>query len=173
MRRAILFLLLSALPLFAGQPWPGIKFTEVRAYAWPIKAVKSVDVILPGMKLRPDVINKEGTVLTPQEVKQLLAAVTGKHRNYAVAMCHIPHNAFVFYRTRRSSRQTALVTGSSQGIDEAVAIRLAEEGANVAVNYDSHAGSALSAKSPFWYDGRLWFSDWGSRRKVSRAGRRR
>jgi hypothetical protein len=101
MRRAILFLLLSALPLFAGQPWPGIKFTEVRAYAWPIKAVKSVDVILPGMKLRPDVINKEGTVLTPQEVKQLLAAVTGKHRNYAVAMCHIPHNAFVFYDAAR------------------------------------------------------------------------
>jgi glucose 1-dehydrogenase len=39
--------------------------------------------------------------------------------------------------------KTALVTGSSQGIGEAVAIRLAEEGANVVVNYHSHAESAM------------------------------
>ena len=38
--------------------------------------------------------------------------------------------------------KTALVTGSSQGIGEAIAIRLAEEGANVVVNYHSHAESA-------------------------------
>jgi glucose 1-dehydrogenase len=38
--------------------------------------------------------------------------------------------------------KTALVTGSSQGIGEAVAVRLAEEGANVVVNYHSHAESA-------------------------------
>jgi glucose 1-dehydrogenase len=38
--------------------------------------------------------------------------------------------------------KTALVTGSSQGIGEAVAVRLAKEGANVVVNYHSHAESA-------------------------------
>ena len=38
--------------------------------------------------------------------------------------------------------KTALVTGSSQGIGQAVAIRLAEEGADVIVNYHSHAESA-------------------------------
>jgi glucose 1-dehydrogenase len=38
--------------------------------------------------------------------------------------------------------KTALVTGSSQGIGEAVAIRFAEEGANVVVNFHSHAESA-------------------------------
>ncbi len=38
--------------------------------------------------------------------------------------------------------KAALVTGSSQGIGEAVAIRLAEEGANVVVHYRSHPESA-------------------------------
>ncbi|RPJ62508.1 MAG: glucose 1-dehydrogenase [Acidobacteria bacterium] len=42
----------------------------------------------------------------------------------------------------RLAGKNALVTGSSQGIGEAVAIRLAEEGANVVVNYHSHAESA-------------------------------
>jgi glucose 1-dehydrogenase len=36
------------------------------------------------------------------------------------------------------SGKTVLVTGSSQGIGEAVALRLAEEGADIVVNYHSH-----------------------------------
>src|ERR1043166_5472233 len=42
----------------------------------------------------------------------------------------------------RLSGKAAVVTGSSQGIGEAVAIRLAEEGADVVVNYHSHPESA-------------------------------
>jgi len=38
--------------------------------------------------------------------------------------------------------KTALVTGSSQGLGEAAAIRLAKEGADVVVNYHTHAESA-------------------------------
>ena len=49
------------------------------------------------MTLKPGVINKEGALLTPDQTKRLLAAVTGKHPGHAVAACHIPHNAFVFY----------------------------------------------------------------------------
>jgi glucose 1-dehydrogenase len=38
--------------------------------------------------------------------------------------------------------KTAMVTGSSRGIGESVAIRLAEEGADIIVNYHSHEESA-------------------------------
>jgi glucose 1-dehydrogenase len=40
------------------------------------------------------------------------------------------------------AEKCALVTGSSQGIGEAVAVRLAEEGANVVVNYHTHPEGA-------------------------------
>ena len=38
--------------------------------------------------------------------------------------------------------KVALVTGSSQGIGQAIAIRLAEEGASVVINYRSHPEGA-------------------------------
>jgi NAD(P)-dependent dehydrogenase (short-subunit alcohol dehydrogenase family) len=38
--------------------------------------------------------------------------------------------------------KVALVTGSSQGIGQAIAIRLASEGANVAINYRSNPEGA-------------------------------
>jgi glucose 1-dehydrogenase len=41
--------------------------------------------------------------------------------------------------------KTALVTGSSQGIGQAVAVRLAEEGADVIVNYNTHPEGANEA----------------------------
>jgi glucose 1-dehydrogenase len=44
--------------------------------------------------------------------------------------------------------KVVLVTGSSQGIGAAIAVRLAEEGADIVVNYRSHPeeGEAVKAK---------------------------
>ncbi len=96
MKRAFLLLLLSTLSLLGDEPWPGVPFTEVRAYAW--RDDKETEaVILPGMTLKPGLINKEGALLIAEQVKVLLSAVTGKHTWHPVAACFYPHNAFVFY----------------------------------------------------------------------------
>jgi hypothetical protein len=96
MKHAIILSFLTTLSLFAEDPWPGVKFAEVKAYAWPGDQGGEA-VILEGMSLKAGVMNPDGAVLTPEQVKRLLAAVTGKHPAHAVADCHIPHNAFVFY----------------------------------------------------------------------------
>lgn len=97
MTRALIIALLSTLCAYADEAaWPGVKFSEVRAFAWPDDK-STTKVILDGMSLKEGAINPDGALLTPEQTKALIKAVTGKHPDYPVAMCHIPHNAFVFY----------------------------------------------------------------------------
>jgi hypothetical protein len=92
----IAVLLLLTAPTFADEVWPGVKFSEVRAYAWPYDK-ETEAVILKDFKLEPGAINPGGSLLSPEQIRALVRAVTGKHAKYPVAACHIPHNAFVFF----------------------------------------------------------------------------
>jgi hypothetical protein len=97
-RFAVLAIVLLSRAIFAAEEWPGVPFVEVRAYAWPLENEKGDrKVILAGMRLREDVINPEGAVLSADQVKRLQAAVTGEHAEHALIRCYDPHNAFVFY----------------------------------------------------------------------------
>jgi hypothetical protein len=102
MNRALFFLLFSTAALFAENTWPGIPFSEVRAYAWPdahlpTGARGTAPVILPGMALRPDVVNKDGAQLSSAQVTRLRKAVTVKAPLHDIRPLHYPHNAFIFY----------------------------------------------------------------------------
>lgn len=101
MNRVLLFLLI-AVSARGGEPWPGIPFTEVRAYAWPKDHHRPDDrgaapVMLSKMALRADVINQEGARLNPEQVIRLQRALSMKGPLHDILSLYLPHNAFVFF----------------------------------------------------------------------------
>lgn len=101
MNRVLLLLLLSTVSLFANAPWPGVNYTEVRAFAWDPGATKSELLIRADMTFEEGVINKDGALLNAQQVKPLLAAQARRITSGLVAGCYTPHNAFVFYNAEK------------------------------------------------------------------------
>jgi hypothetical protein len=98
--RAILIILLTTASVFAGAPWPGVDYTEVRAFAWAPTvppAIPPEELIHADMTFADGVINKAGTLLNATQVKRLLAAQARRHKPRGAAGCYSPHNAFVFY----------------------------------------------------------------------------
>ena len=82
----------------AEADWPGTAYIEVRAYAYNPRPADTNPSILKDGHLNPTVLNKDGLVLTADQTKYLLAAVTGKHPDPGVyAACFNPRHAFVFY----------------------------------------------------------------------------
>jgi hypothetical protein len=105
MKRALLFLLLFASRVVAGDLWPSVPFATVRGYAWPDDQRPSV--ILPGIKLAPGVINKEGALLDGDQIHRLRMAVSrqppsrGGIQKISSFNCYNPHDAFVFYNAAK------------------------------------------------------------------------
>ena len=96
----LLALLFSYLPAPAAEKWPGVPFSEVRAYAWPADTQEEA-VILPDKSLLPGVLNENGALLTSKEVQRLRNAVTGRHADHPIMACYTPHNAFVFIDAKK------------------------------------------------------------------------
>jgi hypothetical protein len=99
-RRAIFIVALLCLAVTARADWPGVPFTEVRAYAWPLD-LNTDKVILPGMQLHGRTLKKSGALLSADQTARLLAAQQRKVMQRPKAACYVPHNAFVFYDAKR------------------------------------------------------------------------
>ena len=94
MKRLLSFILLLPLTLHAA--WPQGDYTEVRAFAYNLKG-ETHRLIIEDGKLSGTVANKNGVLLTPRQIKNLVAAVASKHPKHPHAACFVPRHAFVFY----------------------------------------------------------------------------
>jgi len=100
-KSTVLLFFLSSIPLFAAAPWPGVKYTEVRAYAWSDAIPSDILLIKPDWSFVDGVLNKEGALLNARQTKSLLAAESRRRIDRGVAGCYAPHNAFVFYNAEK------------------------------------------------------------------------
>ena len=99
MRLAILFSLLSTISVWAAAQWPGVPYSEVRAFAWDA-SLSTDELIHADMSFADGVINKEGTPLSEAQVKRLLQAEARRLNQGRTPGCYFPHNAFVFYNAQ-------------------------------------------------------------------------
>ena len=98
MRVVPLLLLLGASTVSAAD-WPGVKYTEVRAYFYNADSEHSRHFILPDGKLDPSASPSGGVGLNPAQVARLLAAINGPAPTHPVTSCYVPHHAFAFYNS--------------------------------------------------------------------------
>ena len=101
MKKFILICLLAPLFSFAGEKtWPGVEYTEVKAFHWPSDS-DTRRLIDKNFKLLPGVVNKDGVKLSKEQALSLIKSVSGKFPDHPRAMCYIPHNAFIFYNEKK------------------------------------------------------------------------
>jgi len=84
----------------AAPSWPGVSFFEVRAYSYNAKGYAKPPIVKDGT-LDTSVINTNGALLATNQVRHLLAAVTGEHPPHPAAHCFKPRHAFVFYDSEK------------------------------------------------------------------------
>jgi len=96
MTRALLFLVCATLPLLADKPWPPVQYAEVRAYYYNVRGEDAAPIVKDG-KLHATVVNKEGIIVLPAQMKALLAILNTKKLESLRPACYYPRHGLVFY----------------------------------------------------------------------------
>jgi hypothetical protein len=79
--------------------WPGVAFSEVRAFCYDYTAEKDPSFFIDG-RMHAGVMDPRGVKLTGEQVGRLLGALTVSQDKQARTPCYRPHHAFVFYDAR-------------------------------------------------------------------------
>src|SRR5262249_6485212 len=93
-----IFLVLGVSSLRAAD-WPGVKYSEVRAYYYNAASAHDCRILDAKGRLDESVVDKKGVVLSPAQVVRLLAAINGHQRVHPITACYVPHHAFIFYNS--------------------------------------------------------------------------
>ncbi len=88
---------------FAGIPYltPLPEKLDVSSWVVDFLVSPSEELIREDMTFVNGVINKDGALLSAQQVKRLLKAEARRRAPRGVAGCYSPHNAFVFYNAEK------------------------------------------------------------------------
>ena len=77
--------------------WPPAAYSTVRAFVYDCDADRTVAFFQKDGSISRGVINAPGALLTPDQVKRLMPALTTATPRQHRTACFIPHHALVFY----------------------------------------------------------------------------
>lgn len=77
--------------------WPPTQFATVRAFVYDCDADQSVSFFQKNGAVHRGVINGPGAVLTEEQVRRLMPALTTETVRKHRTACYLPHHAFLFY----------------------------------------------------------------------------
>jgi hypothetical protein len=76
--------------------WPPVGYASVKAYIYNLDGDDSAP-LLSRDRLSESVLDAAGSVLSQNDAKRFIAAVSGSHPEHPVAGCYIPRHGLVFY----------------------------------------------------------------------------
>ena len=77
--------------------WPPAKFASIRAFVYDCDADRSVGFFQKDGSMAKGIINGPGALLTEDQVKRLMPALTTETVRKHRTACYLPHHAFLFY----------------------------------------------------------------------------